>query len=63
MKTVEEISKRIVHIEADSRYQSGQEQPATIDENAPLALIQLSMESEIKALRWVLGTKDIKEEQ
>ncbi len=48
------INKRIAEIEGDSRYQSGLVKPATIIENAPLALVQLSLETEIKALRWVL---------
>ncbi len=54
MRSIEQIQKRITEIEADSRYQSGLEHPAEIAINAPLALIQLSFESEIKALRWVL---------
>ncbi len=55
MKTEEEIKKRIAVIEADERYQSGLKHPATIDINAPLALIQLGFESEIATLRWVLS--------
>lgn len=54
MKTKDQIDKRIDQIEADDRYQSGLKNPATIEINAPLALIQLSYEVEIKALRWVL---------
>lgn len=54
MKSEEQIKKRIEEIENDDRYQSGLESPATIDINAPLALIQLSFETEIKALKWVL---------
>ncbi len=54
MKDDEQIIKRIKEIEEDDRYQSGLEHPATIDINAPLALIQLSFEIERKALKWVL---------
>lgn len=54
MKSIKEIEARIKEIEEDSRYQDGLKNPATIDINAPLALIQLSLESEITALRWVL---------
>lgn len=50
-KTELHIQKRIKEIEGDSRYQSGLEHPATIDTNAPLALIQLSFETEIQTLR------------
>jgi hypothetical protein len=55
MKDTKAIEKRIAEIEADSRYQSGLKNPANIIINAPLALIQLSFESEIQALRWVLA--------
>jgi len=51
----DEIRARISEIEADGRFQSGQKRPATIVENAPLALIQLNLETERKALKWVLG--------
>jgi hypothetical protein len=51
----EAIKKRIAEIEADDRYISGINKPATIDINAPLALIQLSLETEIKSLKWVLS--------
>lgn len=55
MKAIAAIKKRIAEIEADERYKSGLEHPATIEINAPLALIQLSFEAEIKALKWVLS--------
>lgn len=55
MISEEAIKQRIAEIEADSRYQSGQQKPATVVENAPLALIQLSLEKELKTLKWVLG--------
>lgn len=60
MTATETIKKRIAEIEADERYQSGLKTPATIEINAPLALIQLSFEVEIKALKWVLslGVRD-----
>ena len=54
MEAIRLISKRIAEIEADERYQSGRKKPATIDVNAPLALVQLELETEIKTLRWVL---------
>lgn len=54
MKSKEAIKKEIAKIEADDRYQSGLEHPATIDINAPLALIQLSFETKLATLKWVL---------
>lgn len=54
MKTPEQIQKRISEIESDSRYQSGLKHPASVVINAPLAMIQVSMESEIRSLRWVI---------
>jgi len=54
MKSVEEIKKMMAEIEADNRYISGQKHPATIYENAPLALIQLEMETRLKTLKWVM---------
>jgi len=54
MKNEEQIKAKIGEIEKDSRYQSGLIKPATIIENAPLALIQLSMEAKVEALSWVL---------
>jgi hypothetical protein len=60
MRQAKEIKKRIAEIEADDRYQSGLKHPETIAINAPLALIQLSFEVEIKALKWVL-TSDLEE--
>ncbi len=56
MKDEAAIKRRIAEIEADDRYKSSQKSPATVDINAPLALIQLAYETEIKALRWVLLT-------
>lgn len=54
MRTVKEIEAQITAIEADSRYQAGLKTPATIGINAPLALIQLEMETRRKTLKWVI---------
>lgn len=48
----DEIRSRIEKINADERYHAP---AATIEVNAPLALIQAIMETEIRALAWVLG--------
>jgi len=52
MKTEKEIKKRLAEIEKDERISYP---TATIDINAPLALIQLSLETERDALKWVLA--------
>ena len=52
MKTEEEIRKKIKEIESDERYSYP---TANVAVNAPLALIQLQMESEVRILKWVLG--------
>jgi hypothetical protein len=54
MRTKAEIQKRIAEIEANESYKSGRHNPATVDINAPLALIHLSLETEISTLKWVL---------
>ncbi len=54
MKSIESIKKQIAGIEADDLYQRGKEKPATIDINAPLALVQLILETQLKTLKWVL---------
>lgn len=54
MKSVEVIQKEIARIEADDRYISGLKHPATTDINAPLALVQLEMETRRATLKWVL---------
>ncbi len=54
MKSKEQIKAKIAEIEADSRYQSGLKSPATIAINAPLALIQLTFETQIQTLQWVI---------
>lgn len=55
MWSQDDIKKRIGEIEKDSRYLDALKEPATIGINAPLALIQLSFETEIATLRKVLG--------
>jgi hypothetical protein len=52
MRSEEEIRARLAEIEADSRLR---QKSATVFENAPLALIQLELESKRDVLRWVLG--------
>lgn len=54
MRSIDEIRKRIAEIEADERYISGKEHPAIVDINAPLALIQVAFESEVRTLKWLL---------
>lgn len=51
MKTSEEVQARLKELEADERLS---QPPATVDINAPLALIQLSLETEIRTLKWAL---------
>ena len=51
MKNEKEISELIKKLESSLKLK----QPiATIDINAPLALIQLELESRIAALKWVI---------
>lgn len=55
MKTREDIEGEIKILEGDDRLK----QPvATIDINAPLALVRLSLEMKISALKWVLKDKE-----
>jgi len=55
LRTKEEIQEKIAYYKADTRLQ----QPsATIQINAPLALIQLELEARISALEWALFGKD-----
>lgn len=54
MKNQDKIRKRITEIEADSRWQSGQKKPALVEINAPLALTQVALDNERRALLWVL---------
>lgn len=58
MKSIQDIKNRISVIEADSRYQSGLKKPAEVWCNAPLALIQMGLESEIKTLKWILDEQN-----
>jgi hypothetical protein len=55
MKNFRELKKvicaEIAKIKADKRYHYP---PATIEINAPLALIQLEMETKVTILEWVL---------
>ncbi len=51
MKNKEQIEEEIKKIESDERLSYP---TATIDINAPLALIQLEMETKLKVLKWVL---------
>lgn len=54
MKTEAEIRARLAVVLADKRLA----QPtATVDINAPLALIQLELETQRDLLRWVLGER------
>lgn len=50
--TEEKIRARLAEIDADDRYHY---KPAEVQINAPLALVQVSMEAEARALAWVLG--------
>lgn len=49
------LAARLGEIERDERYRSGLKHPATVQVNAPLALIQTSLEAEHGALSWALG--------
>ncbi len=53
MILLDEVNAKIKEIEDDDRYKSFLDKPATIDINAPLALIQMGMASEMKVLNWV----------
>ena len=55
MKTPKEIRARIKELKADDRYAKKGKRAATVFENAPLALMQMGWESEVKALEWALG--------
>ena len=51
MREEKQIRERLASVESDGRLR----QPiATVFENAPLALIQLEMETESRVLRWAL---------
>ena len=51
MRTEVEIRQEIEELEADPRHKLS---PARITINAPLALIQVDIDSRISALKWVL---------
>ncbi len=51
MKTEEQIRKRLDEIESDERLKY---KPATVEVNAPLALVQTHLETASGILRWVL---------
>lgn len=51
MKTKEQIEKKLAELKADERHHY---EPALVDVNAPLALIQVEIDSKISALKWVL---------
>lgn len=50
MSLLEEVKKRISEIETDDRYKA---EPANVNINAPLALIQMAMKGQIFVLKWV----------
>jgi len=57
MKTKEEIEAELDRIQSDERLNCP---VATIFENAPLALIQLELETKVAVLKWVLSaTSDV----
>lgn len=51
MKTIQQIKNKIKEIETDERMKA---KTATIDINAPLALIQCGLEHQLTILKWVL---------
>ncbi len=55
MKTVSEIKAKIEKIESDDRLKG---KPALVHINAPLALIQCSLQTQIDILKWVLDNDD-----
>lgn len=57
MREEKTIKKMLKRLEADERLKYP---TATIVENAPLALIQLEMESKIGVLKWVLHKEEVK---
>jgi hypothetical protein len=54
MKSKEDIKKEIDRLKKDDRLKG---KPALVEINAPLALIQVHLESRIAALEWVLDGK------
>lgn len=51
-KVVESIEDRIEALESDDRYPEGPDDNAKIQINAPLALVQQDMQSEVKGLKY-----------
>jgi len=51
MKSKKEILAKIEKLETDNRHKY---KPALVQVNAPLALIQVEIQSKIDALKWVL---------
>lgn len=51
MRTCKEIQAKLAEIQADERLKGP---TAVVDINAPLALIQLELETQIETLEWVL---------
>lgn len=54
MRTEAEVRERLAETYRDTRLH---QKCATIHENAPLALIQLEMEVQVRELSWALGEK------
>ena len=52
MKSKEEILAKIKDLEGDDRHKY---EPALVQINAPLALIQVEIQAKIDALMWALG--------
>jgi hypothetical protein len=57
MKTSKEIRAEIRRIKADSRFAHRKKDVAIVEINAPLALVQCSMEAQVGTLEWVLKTE------
>jgi hypothetical protein len=61
VKSREEIKEKIETLKNDPRmkgFGTPEYKPARVDINAPLALIQVSIETQIDVLRWVLEGAD-----
>jgi len=54
MKSIDEIKERLEFLQGDERLGYP---PANIQINAPLALIQLSLGTQVDILKWVLEEK------
>lgn len=52
MKTTKELEIELFHLRHNLKLTGG---VATVDINAPLALIQVNLEAKIKILEWVLA--------